>query len=99
MEAESGTGSAFHVCGSHPPILAETSADSSEIGVNPSPKTQLKLFGNRAESTIKWSLQLVIAWGAGAYISARAARTKIRCLPTTGRDLTNATRGLGRIVS
>jgi len=78
---------------------SETSADSSEIGVNSSPKTQLKLFGNRAESTIKWPLQLVIAWGAGAYIRARAARTKIQYLLPTGRDLTNATRGLGRIVS
>ena len=78
---------------------SETSADSSEIGFNSSPKNQLKLFGNRAESTIKRSLQLVIVWGAGAYTRARAARTKIRRLLLAGRDLTNVTRGLGRIVS
>jgi len=72
---------------------SETSADSSEIGANSDLETQLKLFGNRKELIIKWSLQQVVALGAGACPRARGVGTKIRRL-LTGCDLANATRSL-----
>ena len=49
--------------------------DSRLTGVNPglntSPETQLREFGNRTDLTIKWILQLVMAVECDAFVGTR----------------------------
>ena len=43
------------------------------LGLNTSPETQLKEFGNRTDLTIKWALQLVMAIECDAFVGTRGA--------------------------
>jgi hypothetical protein len=40
-------------------------------GLNTSPETQLREFGNRTDLTIKWMLQLVMAVECDAFVGTR----------------------------
>ncbi|RPB01944.1 hypothetical protein L873DRAFT_565213 [Choiromyces venosus 120613-1] len=46
---------------------------SSIPRANSGPETQLKLFGNRTELTIKWLLQLAMALETDAYVGTRGS--------------------------
>lgn len=43
----------------------------ANLGLNTSPETQLKEFGNRTDLTIKWVLQLVMAIECDAFVGTR----------------------------
>jgi len=44
-------------------------------GLNTSPETQLREFGNRTDLTMKWILQLVMAIECDVFVGTRGVRT------------------------
>lgn len=48
-----------------------------KIGLNTSPETQLREFGNRTDLTIKWILQLVMAIECDAFVGTRGVSLRL----------------------
>jgi hypothetical protein len=58
-------------------------------GLNTSPETQLKEFGNRTDLTIKWVLQLVMAIECDAFVGTRGVSlcSALPCIIVTKNSL------------